>query len=86
MRLFESDFLEFFTHIHPGIVAAIWLPVIGYFLIRAILTRPVNVSWLSIPAGFLIGMGLWTLAEYVLHRFLFHFHPRAPWQEPTHAA
>ncbi len=81
IRLFESDFLEFFTHIHPGVVAAIWLPVIGYFVARAILTRPTEVSPLTIPAGFLIGLALWTLAEYGLHRFLFHFHPRAPWQE-----
>lgn len=81
IRLFKSDFLEFFTHIHPAVVLAIWLPVTSYFFIRAILTRPATVSPLTIPAGFLIGVGIWTLAEYTLHRFLFHFHPRAPWQE-----
>ena len=25
IRLFKSDFLEFFTHIHPGVVLLIWL-------------------------------------------------------------
>jgi sterol desaturase/sphingolipid hydroxylase (fatty acid hydroxylase superfamily) len=26
-----------------------------------------------IPVGFLLGLFLWTLAEYTLHRFVFHF-------------
>ena len=27
IRLFKSDYLEFFTHIHPGVVLLIWLPI-----------------------------------------------------------
>jgi sterol desaturase/sphingolipid hydroxylase (fatty acid hydroxylase superfamily) len=34
-----------------------------------------------IPAGFLVGLFLWTLAEYTLHRFLFHHKPTSPRQE-----
>ena len=26
VRLFKSDFLEFFTHIHPAVIVVIWLP------------------------------------------------------------
>ena len=81
IRLFKSPFLEFFTHIHPAVVAAIWTPVILYFLIVAIVRRPHGVSWWIVPAGFAIGLLLWTLTEYTLHRFLFHFKPRTPWQE-----
>ena len=28
IRLFKSDFLEFFTHISPAAVAGFWLPIV----------------------------------------------------------
>jgi sterol desaturase/sphingolipid hydroxylase (fatty acid hydroxylase superfamily) len=81
IRLFKSDFLEFFTHIHPAVVVLIWLPVTAYFSVTAILRRAQFVSPLYIPLAFGIGLFIWTLAEYVLHRFVFHFRPRTSWQE-----
>jgi sterol desaturase/sphingolipid hydroxylase (fatty acid hydroxylase superfamily) len=81
IRLFDSDFLEFFSHIHPAVIVIIWLPVAAFFLVREVLNRPGNFSPLYIPLGFLLGLFLWTLAEYGLHRFVFHFRPRTPRQE-----
>ena len=83
IRLFRSGLLEFFTHIHPAVVLAIWLPVMGFFLVRAVLDLPAGNAWaiLIVPLGFLAGLFLWTLAEYTLHRFVFHFPPRNAWQE-----
>ncbi len=81
IRLFHSDFLEFFTHIHPAVVAVVWGPVALIFLGLAVAGRPGDVSPLYIPAAFVIGALIWTLAEYTLHRFLFHFRPRNAWQE-----
>ena len=81
IRLFENDFLEFFTHISPITVIVIWLPFAGYMLGRGIAYRPADASWLFIPAAFLIGLFVWTLSEYTLHRFVFHFVPRNPTQE-----
>jgi dihydroceramide fatty acyl 2-hydroxylase len=81
VRLFRSDFLEFFTHIHPVVVLIIWIPAIVLFLVGAIVIRQGGEgSWISIPLGFLLGLFLWTLAEYGIHRFVFHFRPRASWQ------
>ena len=81
IRLFKSDFLEFFSHIHPAVIVIIWLPVAVFFLVREVLIRPANLSPLYIPLGFLFGLFLWTLAEYLLHRFVFHFQARNPTQE-----
>jgi sterol desaturase/sphingolipid hydroxylase (fatty acid hydroxylase superfamily) len=83
IRLFKSDFLEFFTHIHPVVVLVIWLPVVAYFLGSAIYNPPPQVAGRSahITIGFLAGLFLWTLAEYVGHRFVFHYEPRTPRQE-----
>jgi dihydroceramide fatty acyl 2-hydroxylase len=81
IRLFKSDYLEFFTHIHPAVVVIIWLPVAIYFMTRAIITRGTGVSAIYLPAGFLLGLVLWTFTEYTLHRFVFHYQPRSPRQE-----
>lgn len=81
IRLFKSDFLEFFTHISPIVVLIIWLPVILYFLISAIVSLPVGLSVAFIPITFLFGLLLWTLSEYLLHRFLFHYEPKNATQE-----
>ncbi len=78
IRLFKSDFLEFFSHISPIAVLVIWSPVILFFFVRAILIRPTDRFPWYIPAGFLVGLFLWTLAEYTLHRFVFHYSAKTP--------
>ena len=81
IRLFKSDLLEFFTHIHPAVVAVIWLPVAIYSAVRAVVHRAEFASPFSILLAFFVGVFAWTLTEYGLHRFVFHFRPRTPWQE-----
>lgn len=73
IRLFKSNFLEFFSHISPVTITIIWLPVALFFLIRSIVLAPAGKFPVYIPLGFILGLFLWTLTEYTLHRFLFHF-------------
>lgn len=73
IRLFKSDFLEFFTHISPVVVVIIWLPVAVYFFIRSFSFVQLERFPLFIPLGFLAGLFIWTFSEYTLHRFLFHY-------------
>jgi sterol desaturase/sphingolipid hydroxylase (fatty acid hydroxylase superfamily) len=73
IRLFKSNFLEFFSHISPITVIVIWLPVAVYFLVTAILEAPSGIFPGYILIGFFLGLFLWTLSEYTLHRFVFHF-------------
>jgi len=77
IRLFKSDFLEFFTHISPLAVIIIWVPVVGHFLVASVLAAPAGTFPFFIPICFLAGLFLWTLAEYTLHRFVFHFEPKS---------
>ena len=81
IRLFQSDFLEFFTHISPVTILVLWLPIAAGLLVYAARTVPREVSGAFIPLGFLAGAILWTFAEYTLHRFLFHHKPTSPRQE-----
>lgn len=76
IRLFKSDFMEFFTHIHPAVIIAVWLPLCLVALVSGIVTWPAGVSPLEIPLAFLAGLFFWTFTEYILHRFVFHYRPR----------
>ena len=64
IRLFKSNYLEFFTHVTPLTVVIIWLPVILWLLFRSLQDYdPVNSS-AYIPLCILFGMVFWTFAEY----------------------
>jgi sterol desaturase/sphingolipid hydroxylase (fatty acid hydroxylase superfamily) len=76
IRLFKSDFLEFFTHISPVAVLVIWVPVALFFLARAVLGVTAGGAWWVLPVAFILGLALWTFTEYTLHRFLFHYHAK----------
>lgn len=78
IRLFKSDFLEFFTHIHPAVVVIIWVPVALYFLVTGVRAAQ---SAAQVVVAFVLGLFLWTFTEYTMHRFVFHYRPRTPWQE-----
>ncbi|HEY9077026.1 MAG TPA: sterol desaturase family protein [Anaerolineaceae bacterium] len=73
IRLFKSPFLEFFTHISPVTITAIWLPVAILFIVLGWLHTAPAERWYTLPSGFMVGLFVWTLTEYTLHRFLFHF-------------
>ncbi len=77
IRLFKSNFLEFFTHIHPAVVVALWLPVAVFFMIYSIVTWPFYAFAGFIPVFFVLGLFLWSFTEYMLHRFVFHFHAKS---------
>lgn len=79
IRLFRSDFLESLTRVHPAVVVVLWTPVLGWFLLEGWLARErtgMTASYLVV--AHLLGLLVWTLTEYLLHRFVFHFSPRNP--------
>ncbi len=81
IRLFESDFLEYFTHVHPAVIVVLWTPVIVYAYLWGYQIRPAGSGLAYLPATFLIGLFVWTFVEYNIHRFFFHFHPQTPLQD-----
>lgn len=81
IRLFQSNFLEFFTHISPMAIVLLWGPVAIFLLLYAVLKVSGPAFPWHIPMGVIAGLMLWTFAEYTLHRFVFHYRPRTPRQE-----
>lgn len=69
VRIFASDFLERFTHVHALVPHIIFIPVIAVMLYRSKLE---GVGWLAAGLLFALGIGLWSFTEYVVHRFVFH--------------
>ena len=74
LRLFKNPWLERLTVISLGVFAALWgvlLPVIaaiGFWIAPTMWAVPLMIA----------GVVTWTLTEYALHRFVFHFQPRSP--------
>jgi sterol desaturase/sphingolipid hydroxylase (fatty acid hydroxylase superfamily) len=81
-RMFESDFLERFSRIHPSTPFIAWLPVVAACLVRSFLRH--DLAPVGILAAVLAGMFAWTLAEYVLHRWVFHWTNDEPWGRRIH--
>jgi dihydroceramide fatty acyl 2-hydroxylase len=71
-QLFESDFLNFFSRVHPAIPAIVFVPVI---VAMEWLGADRGLGWLEIVLLTLGGLGIWTLTEYWLHRLIFHLEP-----------
>ncbi len=74
--MFERDLFERFSRVHPVTPALVWTPVIGACLVASVDSNQLSAARIS--AGVALGFALWTLVEYVVHRFLFHAEPIHP--------
>jgi hypothetical protein len=82
VRMFESGFMEFFSHVHPVTPLVIYLPVIGWMLDLGLRQRGMSVGAV---AGFVVlGILIWTLVEYTMHRWVFHYQPTSRWGKQFH--
>ena len=78
-QMFTVPWVEkYLSRVRPWHVVAIWGPFTIYMLVRASATQDA----LGIAGWAALGVFSWTLLEYLLHRFLFHFEPRngSEWQ------
>jgi len=71
IRIFKNPILESFTHVHPIVPLLLWVPVICYLFYRGYALKHVN--GLEFFLLFIFGILLWTITEYVLHRYVFHW-------------
>ncbi|MCU0343931.1 MAG: sterol desaturase family protein [Ignavibacterium sp.] len=70
VRMFKSDFMESLSRVHPSVPLIIFVPVILYMLYLSIFDY--KISFLSIVGLIVFGLFIWTITEYLLHRFIFH--------------
>ncbi|XP_069724900.1 fatty acid 2-hydroxylase [Phaenicophaeus curvirostris] len=92
IRLFHSDILESLSKTAWYVVFMVWTPVVLYLswvsytslaqgntrLFSSFTTEySIPVHKYYFPFIFLLGMFLWSLLEYLIHRFVFHMKPPA---------
>ncbi|KAJ9691269.1 hypothetical protein PVL29_013444 [Vitis rotundifolia] len=80
-RFFASDFWEALTRTKWWAIPLIWLPVVTWSISRSV--------WMGLELPRLvlmmvIGIFVWTLMEYSLHRFLFHIKTKTYWGNTIH--
>ncbi|KAK9892311.1 hypothetical protein WA026_019114 [Henosepilachna vigintioctopunctata] len=76
LRLFENPILESLTITPWYVVPIVWIPIITYFIYMGInkyveLTKDESPTVPSVLSLF-VGIIIWTLIEYSLHRWIFH--------------
>lgn len=82
VKMFENDFLERFTKVHFSVPLLLYVPFVIYFLYQAGIDN--SLVWWQIPAYFLLGVLVWSVTEYVMHRFVFHYEPPGKWGKRLH--
>jgi len=70
-RLFKNQYLEYLTKTHPLVIWGMYTPIIGFMLYFS--TSKLSFTILQTSLIFLAGMIFWSLFEYTIHRFVFHF-------------
>ena len=71
VRLFQNDLLEALTHVHPLVPLLFWGPVAAFLLWRSVAVHDLPATGLAGIAA--LALFVWTLTEYCLHRFVFHY-------------
>jgi dihydroceramide fatty acyl 2-hydroxylase len=80
-QMFETPLIERFSRISPVSPFLFWLPVLAYAGWRAVGN---GVGAAALAGLVLLGLLLWTFAEYTLHRYVFHYIGPRPWQRRMH--
>ncbi len=75
IRLFKNDFMEALTHVHPIVPLAFWAPIAAFLIWRTFAVHSLPLS--PVVGIAFAGLLTWTLIEYCLHRFLFHYPARS---------
>ncbi len=71
--MFDNPILEWGSRVHPALPPLLYLPLIGVLLYIAIGPKDLGVG--KVALVFAGGLAFWTLLEYILHRFVFHWQP-----------
>ncbi|MEO7522577.1 MAG: sterol desaturase family protein [Ferruginibacter sp.] len=74
-KLFKNQYLEYLTKTHPLVIWGMYSP--GLILLPYYSLIKLNFGGLNVILLFVAGMIFWSFTEYVLHRYVFHYHPES---------
>ena len=73
-KIFKNAYLEYLTKTHPLVIWGMYSPILLLLPYYAI--AKLEFTFLYTAGIFVAGMLFWTLTEYILHRFAFHYDPK----------
>ncbi|MEQ1745095.1 MAG: sterol desaturase family protein [Saprospiraceae bacterium] len=76
-RMFQQGWMEILSKVHFTIPLVLYVPIVSLCLWMA------PPKWVTVGL-FAGGLFCWTLVEYLLHRFLFHFMPSSQFGQRLH--
>ncbi|HTD98316.1 MAG TPA: sterol desaturase family protein [Mucilaginibacter sp.] len=83
VRMFKNDLLEALSKVHFTVPLFIFVPVILFCLYKAFFV--VHIPALTFIELFVVSVFVWSLVEYIMHRFVFHYAPPdKPWAQRMH--
>ncbi len=80
--MFRSNLLEGLSKVPFYVPLIVYIPVILFFGWKDLWVA--RMGTLPFIGWYAAGLLSWTLIEYVLHRFVFHFHPQSAWGRRIH--
>ncbi|HEY8076783.1 MAG TPA: sterol desaturase family protein [Labilithrix sp.] len=81
-RMFENDFLEKYSRIHPATPFVVYVPLVLFMLWRSWTRHELAIA--SMAGLFACGVLAWTVTEYCLHRWVFHWVNETSWGKRVH--
>lgn len=75
VRMFKNGLLESVSKVHFYVPLLIYIPAIAVLSWQSFVYK--QLEWPYFALWFIIGLFVWSLTEYVLHRFVFHFYPKS---------
>jgi sterol desaturase/sphingolipid hydroxylase (fatty acid hydroxylase superfamily) len=82
IRMFKNGFIESLSKVHYSVPLIVFVPVVVYCIWKALWYFHASAGIFVV--SLLGGLFFWTLTEYVLHRFVFHFVPKSSWGQKLH--
>lgn len=76
-QIFRNQYMEYLTKTHPLVIWGMYLPINIVCILYA--SRTYHFSAWQIGSIFLGGIFFWSLFEYIMHRFVFHWAGESPW-------
>lgn len=81
-RMFKNGVIEKLSKVHFSVPLFVYIPIIIYFGYKGFTVE--GLITINLILSLLAGLLVWTLTEYVLHRFIFHYQPSSEWGKKLH--
>lgn len=79
--MFKSNLMESRSKVHFAVPLVIYIPTIVYLAYKSF---SLQAGLLNFLLYFIFGLLIWSIAEYLLHRYIFHFEPKSKWGQRIH--